>query len=614
MSFTYPLGLLGLIGIPIIIIIYILQSKYTEQTVSSTYLWELSNRFLKRKNPLSGITGIISIILQMLAVVVISLLIARPVFVLPDAANDYCFILDTSGSMSTEEGRRTRFERAKDEISDVIRSSSDGSSYSVICVSGDSYTAFEGVTSKNTAIELLDGIDVTNTSCDYSEMLAAAQAEFDENTSAFIYLVTDKSYTTHENIEIIDVGTDNLDNFAIFNAEYSHSGATLSVTADVISYVSDAAVEVVLYIDGERSAVQSVSASAGELTSVSFGEYCLNFSSFTLEVTNSDGYSVDNSVTTHNLKSDKSYKTLIVSETGFFLQAVIDALVDSEVETVTPDEYSDVDEKYGLYIFDCCVPEELPDGAVWLINADENIENSGFSVRGKIELSQPDTIEKSKASSTAVRNLLSGVDGDDISISHYVKYSGMYLNFSTLFTYDSNPVIFAGANGLGNRQVVFGFDLHQSDFALSYDFVMLLGNLLEYSFPDVIDDSNYTVGEEALINILPNAENYKAQSPSGKDIYIDSSSATASLALDEVGTYTVTVTLAGVEIPYNIYSAAHPDESEPVGVEDDFSLSGERTYESRDGQYDPTVLLFICLAVLFVADWGLYCYEKYQLR
>ena len=88
MTFMYPLGLISLVGIPIIILIYILMSQYTEQTVSSTYLWHLSEKFLKKKNPLSGLTGIISLVLQLLTVAVISLLIAHPVFTLPGAAND----------------------------------------------------------------------------------------------------------------------------------------------------------------------------------------------------------------------------------------------------------------------------------------------------------------------------------------------------------------------------------------------------------------------------------------------------------------------------------------------------------------------------------------------
>ena len=69
MTFLYPLGLLGLLAIPVIILIYILQSKYTEQTVPSNYLWHLSEKFLKRKNPFSGLSGIISLILQILTVV-----------------------------------------------------------------------------------------------------------------------------------------------------------------------------------------------------------------------------------------------------------------------------------------------------------------------------------------------------------------------------------------------------------------------------------------------------------------------------------------------------------------------------------------------------------------
>ena len=33
MSFYFPLGLLGLLGIPILILIYVIKSKYTEQTI-----------------------------------------------------------------------------------------------------------------------------------------------------------------------------------------------------------------------------------------------------------------------------------------------------------------------------------------------------------------------------------------------------------------------------------------------------------------------------------------------------------------------------------------------------------------------------------------------------
>lgn len=89
MSFLYPLGFLGLLAIPVLILIYIIKNKYTEQVVASTYLWTLSERFLKRKNPVNKITGIISLILQILAVTAISFAIAHPVFTMRGAAEDY---------------------------------------------------------------------------------------------------------------------------------------------------------------------------------------------------------------------------------------------------------------------------------------------------------------------------------------------------------------------------------------------------------------------------------------------------------------------------------------------------------------------------------------------
>ena len=149
---------------------------------------------------------------------------------------------------------------------------------------------------------------------------------------------------------------------------------------------------------------------------------------------------------------------------------------------------------------------------------------------------------------------------------------------------------------------------------LSTDFVMLMRNLLEYSFPDVIDETFYTVGDDAIINILPNAEYLKAISPSGDEIFIDSDGTIAQLLLNEVGTYVVSMTIAGTESRYSIYSGAHPGESDPAVTEAELSVSGEREYNSIDGEFDATTVLFICLAILFVADWGVYCYEKYQLR
>ncbi|MBQ7353194.1 MAG: VWA domain-containing protein [Clostridia bacterium] len=614
MRFLFPLGLLGLIGIPVIILIYILQSKYREQTVNSNYIWHLSDKFMKRRNPLSGITGLISLILQILLVAFVSFAISRPIFTLPDAANEYCFVLDASGSMNTYEGEKTRFDRAKDEISGIINSSSDGSTFSLIVVSDEAVKVYEGIKDKENANELLYQTNPSHTLGSEAELLSCAQSVFDQNPSTLVYLATDKSYKTHNNIDIIDVGTDTLENYTITNVDYSHTGGRLTVTASVISHISDTTLDVSIYLENQKMITKKIDVKGTEEKQIELECICPSLKSFEIRIENEDSYMLDNSVMDYNPKSDKTYSVLIVSKSGFFLEAVIDSLVDSDIRVVSPSVYETIDEKYGLYIFDSYTPSSLPDGAVWLINSDKSIENSGFGIRGKIEIPNGDVIEKSKSSSSSVRKLLEGIGDSDIYITDYVKYSGMYLSFYTLYSYNSSPLIFAGANGLGNRQVVFGFDLHRSDIALSTDFVMLVRNLLEYSFPDVIDETSYTVGDDAVLNVVSNVSNLKAKSPSGKDIFLDTSGTMATIKLDEIGTYEIGMTLAGEEITRYIYSSAHFEESKPAIEEEDFSLAGERTYDKADGEFDPLVIIFICIAVLFLADWGVYCYEKYQLR
>ena len=150
MSFEYPLGLLGLIGVPIIIIIYIIKNKHTEQIIPSTYLWQLSEKFLKKKKPISLISGIISLILQLIAIISISLLIAHPIITIPNSAKEYCFILDASGSMNMLSSESiSRIELGKKEIADIIESSTNGSKYTLVYAGNNTRVIYEKLGDKD---------------------------------------------------------------------------------------------------------------------------------------------------------------------------------------------------------------------------------------------------------------------------------------------------------------------------------------------------------------------------------------------------------------------------------------------------------------------------------
>ena len=109
-------------------------------------------------------------------------------------------------------------------------------------------------------------------------------------------------------------------------------------------------------------------------------------------------------------------------------------------------------------------------------------------------------------------------------------------------------------------------------------------------------------------------KNVKAISPDGEEIYIDNHADIGVLHLERVGTYTIRFITSGEEKIYQIYSSSPKAESDPTATGESFSLLGERQFERADGEYDPLTVLLICLVLLFIADWMVYCYEKYQLR
>ena len=625
MNFLYPLGLLGLIGIPILILVYIIKSKYTEQTVASTYLWTLSERFLKRKRRPSPLAGIISLILQILAVALISLAVAHPIITIPDSAKEYCFILDGSGSMRMEAGipaegdetvSVTRFEAAKAAIRQQVEDAMDGSIFTLIYAGDTTGVICERTEDKEQLLLLMDELIPAYNTLDLTNAIGISQGYFNENSGLRTFLFTDGEYTTSENIEVVNVAGA-VENYALTDVTYTHLGDTLTVSGNVISHESDRDLTLCLYLDGGEtpSVTETVTIKAGIPSVFSLETDVRAFSSIRVVIMESDALSTDNEYIIHNIKSENSYDTLLVSDRPFFLESALRSQLGASIKVVTPDEY-DGETGYGLYVFDTVVPMgmTLPtDGTVWLVNVTGSIEGAGYTVQGEMSLARAETITLSTSSSTATRDLIEGINGKDIVITRYVK-CGFYRNFTTLFSYKGSPVVFAGVTEYGNREVVVAFDLHDSNLTLLADFTVLMKNLLAFSFPDMVESTTYGCGESATVNIIPNCESIRVESPSGEVSYLKTDGATDSFRLTEAGTYRVSITVSGSVREFFIWSAMSAEEGDPTVTADSVALIGEATDGGFDGKFDPIWIIFIALAVVFLADWMVYCYEKYQLR
>ena len=628
MRFAYPLGLLGLIGIPILIAIYILKNKYTEQTVSSTYIWNVSEKFLKKKKKIPKIAGIISLILQIIIVATISIVIAGPSLIFPDAASEYCFILDASGSMNTEEGGKTRFEVGKEEIASVIDRSKNGSLYTLV-YAGDTATnvIYEHEDNKEDALSTLNALAPSHSSSDLTDSIELAQGYFNKNRGAKVYFITDASYNDHSNVEIINVARGEK-NFSINSPTYILEGGKLSVSAD-LGATSSGEVTIDFFYDSESTPFETkkVSLRAGEIGEITFTKDIGTFDKLLLRIREADALMSDNEAVIYNLHSQDSYTTLLVSDTPFFFKTAIESVTSSSVKVFSKKEYQKKIEDskdakgsihgYGLYIFDGITPDSLPkDGAVWLVNVKDSIEGSGISFQGDVDPRDIIYPELSDAASTLGEKLTADLNGKDFSTDKFIKYG--VSGFTPIYEYNKQPLLFANENEYGNRQIVFAFSLHDTNLPLIADFIPLTSNLLKYSFPDILDRANYECGEKLGINAPANASEIKITTPSGLVEYPTSSAVASEFILNEPGTYTISVTVGdGAEKStreHLVSAVLSESESTSRATESSFSLQGKAREGGLDAIYDDIIILVVILAIIFSVDWMVYCYDKYQLR
>ncbi len=640
MIFLYPLGLLGLIGVPILIIIYIIKNKYTEQTVASTYIWTLSERFLKRKNPINRLYNLISLILQILAVICISVAIASPVFLLPGQANDYCFVLDGSDSMSISADGTTRFERGKQKIEEIIAESKNGSVYTLICAGDTAVVVYENITDRDRAIELLDDAEPISGTADVTAALGEAQEYFNQTPSLKVYFLTDKDYRSDDNVQVVNLAQEER-NVALLTAESEFVGEQLQIKGKIIAYGADQMATVSVFVNGATAAAGQATISVKGISekislddedlserllekATDFVVTCENvgdYQSVRVAIDETDALAKDNEIVLYNMKHDTSFSTLIVSETPFFMQTMLKSLGHKQVETMTPDDYKKSADSlnYGLYIFDLYTPERMPtDGAVWFF-APTSIENSGFEYQSDSGDHAKRVLTYHSSSSTAVRKMLEGVNtNEELFISKYAKY-GWSRDFTTILSCEGNPVLFVGSNSYGNREAVCAFSLHDADLALTYNFFPLINNLLNYTFPPVIEKADYVCGDTAQINVLANCSYIRVTTPDGTEEYLNVDTAVSEYRLKQVGLYTVTLKIgenSANATERTVYLFAQTPYSESVSLAEDatFSLIGEPSDDARDGLFEDLTLLFLILAAFFVADWMVYCYEQYQLR
>ncbi len=637
MTFLYPLAFLVLLAIPVLIVIYILRNKYKEGRVSSTYLWEVSQKFLKKKNPLNRFEHLFALIIQSLTIAALAVCLAHPQLTLKGQADNAVFVLDGSASMQIVQDGKSRFDLAKEKIKEIENKAKNGSKFSLILSGVETKTVCQSVDDKSRFEMYLDSISPSDLASDLEDSMNVAQKYLSTGLANQVYLATDKVIDQNnlENVEIIDVSSEQK-NYSIDGVTYSYdsegglniSGNVYGRGYEVPQTVIDSKDETVkepymvnvrFYLNGEKGKYTKVFVQNDIKNTfmVNLGNDLKeeDLKEVTATIENEDSLSKDNSYTIYNNSQASTTNVLLVGDSiNNYLKGFFEGY-SANVKIIKPNAYTGK-EGYDITIFNKYCPTTLPStGAVWFIGCEDSIAGSGFIAQNSYDISGGDYLKYSKDNSLLYQELTKKIANNQITISRYTRYT-LSDNFTSILTYNNLPVVFAGKNDNGQREINIGFDLETSDFAMKYDFLRLLFNFTKYSDPKVMTKFEYQTGNEAVLSLPDNLSKIVINTPNGKEVTIEKGSDDyVRYTFEESGTYTFQTiyensTTKNQEM--KAYSEFPLEEGNPIVKETkEYKLALKQDAKKGDAIYDSLLPICIACAVLYATDWILYAHEQY---
>ena len=186
------------------------------------------------------------------------------------------------------------------------------------------------------------------------------------------------------------------------------------------------------------------------------------------------------------------------------------------------------------------------------------------------------------------------------------------LTWKTLFLCGEDGVIVTRAMGRGLQFTVASFDLHDSNLPMQKDYVVLMRNLVEYSVPAFLKDTDHVAGTTVELTVMPDAQELYVERPDGSIRSLPAIGSTTTLTVNTVGVYTAVMTTAegGEYVDFFVHIPAEESRTNTLPA-----LSLELTQEAGVEVEDATSEIWFWLAlgmlVFVLLEWGWYYREQY---
>ena len=202
MRFFQPLGFFALIGIPIIVLMYLMRQKYKEHQVSSLFLWKKAESYSMAQKPFQKLKKNLLMFLQIIAVALLAIALASPYIMGVSETSHIVFGVDCSLSMQAkdEQEGKSRLEQAKQQIKNKIEQSPPNGIFSIVILQDTPTILSNNSTDKTTLLKQIEAIQPTNGGVDWQNSRELLQLAGAENGQISIF--TDQYQPTLEDLDI----------------------------------------------------------------------------------------------------------------------------------------------------------------------------------------------------------------------------------------------------------------------------------------------------------------------------------------------------------------------------------------------------------------------------
>lgn len=498
MYFANPMGLLALLSLPTIVVIHLYHRRLPPVLVAGLHLWggEIKQPTAGRKRERLPISK--SLILELLAALVLSLVLSQPRFGELDNVQHVIAVLDSSASMSAvgTDGVTLR-DRAVEELDRRMAAAPRGSVVTIITTGRRPELLAGPAIRWQDAKEKLSDWKPTRTKHDFATALDMATQVADK-TGQVVFLtddLPDSKSRIADDVEVVAVGQ-SLGNVAIIAARWSHDPETLkgkvfvrlankgprAVKSKVIGKSGETAVfsnSVDLAANAERAVEAEVAGGTGQIV-------------VTVETPN-DPLAIDNTVTLIEPKLRPIGYANKLSKDDPAQRAVQRVL--AQVPDVKP-----VDAESAQLIFESfgSLPPSRRD--LWWLGFGP-LDKSAEAKKAAKDLLGPYLIDK--------RHVFS----DGISLSGVV-WAGVQP-----LTLDVTPIFSAGdqfllsrLNGTATTAFVLNLDLGKSNLAETPDWPILISNFVEQRREQLpgLRRWNYRLNEDIAFRLFEGREDAAA--------------------------------------------------------------------------------------------------------